>query len=167
MTRARLKRIGDLDIDQHLSVQDFSWRVQQIGQVLMVIFLGAALLGYLGSGPMSRMTVGDPSQLALEYNRFEHRTRESTLIVRLGPQPAGRVRLWFDERYVSAQPFLDVLPEPEGVEVLEGRLVLTLRVSGAQSAIRIATRPEAIGSLRGRMGILGGPEVAFTQFVYP
>jgi hypothetical protein len=167
MTRARLKRIGDLEIDQHLSIQAFSWRLQQIGQVLMVLFIGAALLGYFGSGPKSRTTVGDPSRLSVEYDRFERRTQESALIVRLGPQPTGRASLWFDERYVAAQPFLGVLPEPEGVEILEGRLVVTLRVSGARSTIRIVTKPEAIGSLRGRMGILGGPEVAFTQFVYP
>ena len=167
MARARLKRIGDLDIDQHLTVQAFSWILQQVGQVFMVLFVGAALLGYLGRGPMSRAIAGDPSTLAVEYHRFERRTQESVLIVRVGPQPSGRVRLWFDERYVSALPIMGLLPEPEGVEVRGGRLVATLRVSGAQSTIRIVTKPEAIGAVQGRMGIMDGPEVRFSQFIYP
>ncbi len=167
MPRARLKRVGNLDIDQHLRIQAFSWILQRVGQVLMVLFVGAALLGYLGRGPLSRATAGDPAYLAVEYNRFERRTQESVLIVHLGPQPSGRVRLWFDERYVSALPIMAVLPDPEDVEVREGRLVATLRVSGASSTIRIVTKPEAIGSVQGRLGILEGPEVRFSQFIYP
>jgi hypothetical protein len=167
MPLPRLTRVGDLDIDQHLEVQAFSWRIQRIGWVAIALFLAAALAGLFGRGPFSRARVGEPAVLEVDYGRFERRTQEATLIVRLGPQPSGRVRLWIDAAYVAEQPIHRVLPEPERVEAADDRLLLTLRVSGERPEIRITTMPEVFGPLRGRLGLSGGPEVAFLQFVYP
>jgi len=167
MSTPRLKRVGDLEIDQHLGIQAFSWRLQQIGQIAIVLVLLAALAGLLGRGPLARTRVGDPAAFAVEYGRFERRTQETTLIVRLGAQPSGLAQLWVDASYVAAQPFQQVFPEPERVELRDGRLVMTLRISGARPEIMITTRPEAFGSMRARMGLVNGPEVAFDQFVYP
>ncbi len=167
MPLPRLTRVGDLEIDQRLEVQAFSWRIQQIGWVAIALFLAAALAGLFGRGPFSRARVGDPAVLEVDYGRFERRTQEATLIVRIGPQPSGRVRLWIDEAYVSEQPIHRVLPEPERVEAADGRLLLTLRVSGERPQIRITTMPEVFGAMQGRLGILGGGEVSFRQFVYP
>lgn len=167
MAQPRLNRVGDLDIDQVMSVQEFSWRIQQFGQVAIALFLAAALAGLFGRGPLSHAKVGDPAHLALEYSRFERRTQEATLTVLLGPQPSGVVRLWLDERFVAAQPFERVIPEPEGVALEEGRVVFSLRVAGERPTVWITIRPEAFGALRGRLGIVGGPEVSFVQFVYP
>lgn len=166
MSRSRLKRVGDLEIDQHLGIQAFSWRLQQLGQVAIVLVLVAALLGLLGRGPLSRARVGEAS-FEVEYGRFERRTQETTLVVRLGPRPSVVAQLWVDASYVAAQPFQQVFPEPERVELRDARLIMTLRVSGARPEIVITTRPEAFGSMRARMGLVDGPDVAFDQFVYP
>jgi hypothetical protein len=162
-----LKRVGDLEIDQHLGIQEFSWRIQQIGQVAIVLFLAAALAGLLGHGPLTRAHAGDAASLEVEYGRFARRTQETTMTVRLGPQPMGMAKLWIDATYVAAQPLERVIPEPESVEVIDGRLVMTLRVSGTRPEVRITTRPEAFGPMQARMGLLGGPELRFDQFVYP
>lgn len=167
MPTPRLNRIGDLEIDQHMGIQEFSWRIQQIGQVAIVLVLVAALVGLLGRGPLARTRAGDPSTIAVEYGRFERRTQETTMIVRLGPQPSGVAQLWVDVSYVAAQPFQRIIPEPERVEMIGDRLVMTLRVSGAHPEVLITTRPEAFGSMQARMGLLDGPEVVFDQFVYP
>lgn len=167
MPTPRLNRVGDLEIDQHLGIQAFSWRLQQFGQVAIVLFLGAALSGLLGHGPLTRARAGDPATLEVEYGRFERRTQETTMFVRLGPQPGGTVRLWIDASYVVAQPIQRVIPEPEGVEVLDDRLVMTLKVSGERPEILITTRPEAFGPIQAQMGLSGGPVVTFGQFVYP
>lgn len=167
MSSSRLKRVGDLEIDQHLGIQAFSWRLQQFGQVAIVLVLVAALAGLLGRGPLSRARVGEASSFEVEYGRFERRTQETSLVVRLGSPPSGLAQLWVDASYVAAQPFQQVFPEPERVELRDGRLVMTLRVSGARPEIVITTRPEAFGSMRVRMGLVDGPDVAFDQFVYP
>ncbi|MNR78862.1 hypothetical protein D3C72_95620 [compost metagenome] len=167
MSSPRLNRVGDLEIDQHLGVQRFSWRIQRIGMVAIVLFLGAALSGLLGHGPLTRARAGSPDRLEVEYGRFERRTQETTMFVRLGPQPGGTVRLWMDADYVVAQPIQRVIPEPEGVELLDERLVMTLRVAGERPEILITTRPEAFGAMQARLGLLDGPEVVFDQFVYP
>ena len=167
MPSPRLKRIGDLEIDQHLGIQAFSWRIQRMGEVAIAIFLGAALSGLLGHGPLTRARVGDPERLEVEYGRFERRTQETTMFVRLGPQPGGTVRLWIDAAYVVAQPIQRAIPEPEGVEILDERLVMTLKVTGGRPEILITTRPEAFGAMQAHLGLLDGPELSFGQFVYP
>lgn len=167
MPTPRLSRVGDLEIDQHLGIQEFSWGLQRIGHVAIGLFLLAALLGFLGPAPLTRVRVGDPTSLEVEYGRFERRTQETTMRVRLGPQPSGTAKLWVDSAYVVAQPFERVIPEPESVEVLDERLVMTFKVAGPRPQILITVRPQAFGPMRGRMGLLGGPEVSFDQLVYP
>ncbi|MNT99744.1 hypothetical protein D3C72_2426770 [compost metagenome] len=77
------------------------------------------------------------------------------------------MRIWLDEGFVAAQPVERVIPEPEGVALEAGRVVFSLRVAGERPTVWITTRPETFGSQRGRLGIMGGPEVSFVQFVYP
>ena len=167
MPQPRLTRVGDLEIDQHLGVQAFSWRIQAIGQVLMGLFLAAALAGLFGSGPLSRARAGDPAGLEVEYRRFERRTQEIPLRVTMGPQPGGTATLWLDASYVAAAPFVRVIPEPERVALEEGRVLLTMRLVGDRPQVHLTIKPEAFGALRGRLGIQGGAEVSFSQFVYP
>jgi len=167
MPQPRLNRIGDLEIDQHMGVQRFSWRLQAIGQLVMVIFLAAALAGLFGSGPLSRGRVGESGRLEVEYGRFERRTQEASLTVTLGPLSGGTVDLWIAEPFVAASPLVQVIPEPERVALASGRVVFTLRLSGDRPQVRITTKPEVFGRLHGRLGLVGGPEVSFRQLVYP
>jgi hypothetical protein len=167
MPQQPLARVGDLEIEQQLEVQEASWRLQRIGWVGMVLLLVVALAGGFGRGPWSRARVGAPGGLEVDYGRFERRTQEARLVVRLGPQPAGLVRLWIDGDYLARQPLQNMLPQPERMALSSGRLILDLRVSGDRPEIRIDTRPERFGRQRGRLGLLDGPEVAFEQFVYP
>ncbi len=167
MPRSPRSRIGDLEIDQDMEVQRRSWRFQRIGWGGIVLFLGAALAGLFGDGPLSRDRVGDPAHLEVAYPRFERRSQEAVLIVRFGPQPSGVVRLWIDRDYLSEQPIQRVEPVPERAEAHSDRLILDVRVSGDSPEVRITTMPVGFGPLRGRLGLLGGPEVSFEQFVYP
>lgn len=167
MPQPPLSRVGDLDIDEQFDVQEASWRLQRIGWVAMGLLLLAGLAGVFGHGPLSQVRLGDPAGLELVFGRFERRTKESVLRVRLGPPADGRVRLWIDASYLSGQPLVRVQPEPEGMELVDGRLLLDLRVAGDRPEVRIDTRPEVFGPVRGRLGIVDGPELSFRQFVYP
>ncbi len=167
MPQPRLSRVGDLDIDQHLEIQVFSWRLQAVGQVLMGLFLVAALAGLFGSGPLSRAHAGDPAGLEVEYGRFARRTLETTMIVTLGPRSSGNVTLWIAEPYLAAAPLIRVIPEPERVALEGGRVILTLRLLGERPRVQITVKPEDFGVLQTQIGIGEGPEVSFTQVVYP
>lgn len=167
MAQPPLSRVGDLDIDQQLDVQEMSWRLQRIGWVAMILVVLGGLAGVFGHGPVSRARLGDPSLLELEYSRFERRTKEAVLRIRLPTSTAGHVRLWIDAAYLAGQPLVRVQPEPERTELADGRLILDLWLSGERPVVRIDTKPEIFGPVRGRLGLVDGPELAFGQFIYP
>ena len=63
-------RSGDLEIAQDMTFQRRSWAVQRVGWGVVAVTIGAALLGLLGSGPLSRSTAVAPGAFAVEYERF-------------------------------------------------------------------------------------------------
>lgn len=164
-------RVGDLEIAEDMDFERRDWTVERVGWVVMLLLAVAALLGLLGPGPLTRMTVGERGgPLTVEYYRFERVENPSTLKVNLVP-PAeeDELKLWVDRTYAEAITFEQITPEPAEMELSADRLVLTFELgeTGKETAIMLHLRHQEFGSMQGRIGIVDGPEVSFKQFVYP
>ena len=166
---AQLRRVGDLEIEQHLDLQERLWRFQRIGWGIMALLVLAALSGLTGSGPLSRAWAGSPGDLLrVRYDRFLRAESLSALEVHLGP--SGReTRIWFSRDYLEAVPFERAVPEPERVEMGPDRVTYVFRQAAAGGTGRITFYGPVttVGRVEGRVGLPGGPEVRFGQFVYP
>jgi hypothetical protein len=68
---ANLQRHGDLEIPEDLPFQRREWVAERVAWAVMALLIAGALLGFFGTGPLSRTTAGDEAgPLWLEYERF-------------------------------------------------------------------------------------------------
>src|SRR5690606_13874049 len=56
-----VRRFGELEIDQEISIQEKVWKIQRGGWLAMLFFILAGASGLLGNGPLSSSRVTDPS----------------------------------------------------------------------------------------------------------
>jgi hypothetical protein len=168
-------RAGDLDIDQDMTFQRRSWIVQRVGWSVIGAAIAAALLGLLGSGPLSRSTAVAPGAFAVGYERFVRYEDPETLAIRLEPEAAADrlVRLAIDRRYLDRSRLQSALPSPERVESADGRVIFVFRTAepGRPLPIVLTLKPQRFGPIEGWVRLESGPasgrEVRFRQFAYP
>ncbi len=165
-------RVGDLEVDQDLDFQVRDWRAQSLGRWLLVIILGAALVGAFGQGWLSdaRIESAD-AKLALHYERITRHSAEALLRFELRGLTAADtvVDLWIDQGYVRGLRIRAVTPEPALVRVGSDRLTYRFRIesAGGTAAITLHTEPIALWRRRGEAGIAGGPSMHFGQLILP
>jgi hypothetical protein len=165
-------RIGDLQIHQDLPHERLEWKIERVGWVLMALVLLTALAGLLGPGPLSRATAGQTgSPLCVHYNRLARHQAPELLRVQIGPGMArdGTVRVWLSREYVQNIKLDNIVPEPESVEAGPERFTYAFNLSEAEqpTTLMFHFEPNAFGRAPAVLGVDGGPEVAFTQFIYP
>jgi hypothetical protein len=164
-------KLPGFDLAQDPEFQRRTWAAQRVGRVAMALVVLAALLGLVGSGPLSETTAGDGERLTVEYDRFVRRLGENRLTFKVAPGAAGgpEVRLWIDAPYARRMEIEAVTPEPERMEAARDRLTLVFSLArpGAGLEAVVDLRPQAIGRVRGAVGLAGGPAARIAQFVYP
>ena len=165
-------RVGDLEIHQELSHERREWMIERIGWVAMALLLLTALIGLLGPGPLSSTTAGDRSSaIWAEYNRFDRYQAPILLRVHLGPGAAvgGKSRLWLNRGFIENVELRHIDPEPESVEAGPDRFVYTFNLPYTDRATAVTYHLEANRFWRMpiRIGLDGGPELQFSQFIYP
>ena len=94
------------------------WIAQRAGWVLMALFLLAAIVGLLGSGPLSRDTVSSSSDdvtVSAEYERWTRRKSPQELRVTVeAPNAQGdRLRLTINGDLLDSVELISVSPQPE------------------------------------------------------
>ena len=164
--------MSDLQIREDPGFQRSFWAIERIGWVVIALILIAALLGLFGTGLFSRTKAGDRSgPLWLEYNRFGRFQSPSTLRVYIGGRgkPEKIARIWVDQNYMKGIQIEQIIPEPDSVESVSDRLVYTFKLAKPNEPTEVTfyLKLEQIGSLSGKLGLVNGPAISFTQFVYP
>lgn len=165
------RRFGRLELEEDLPVQVGIWRFERVGWTSLAVFVGAGLLGLFGGGPLSRGEVDAPSgALTVRYERFIHNDTQTTLELRAtADQPAGRRWIAISADYAGQVRIERVMPEPERTVVTDKavRFGFDPVQSGERGIITIVLTPTQAGLLRAEIGVAEGPNVSFTQFVYP
>jgi len=170
---AKPSRVGDLEVGQDLRFQRREWLVQRVGWGVLVAFLLAGLLGLLGGGPLAiAETGGDGDPMRLRYERFTRHGAPSALEVRLTSATVGadrRTRFWLQRDFINGLQIQRITPEPESVFVGTERLTYVFPAAALSDTTTILFNvvPQARWARSGRIGLPGGTEVPFGQFVYP
>jgi hypothetical protein len=152
-----------MEIDVDVPFQRRVWIGQRVGWFVFGILIITALLGFFGSGPMSRASAqGDG--LSIEYERFARLQQPTKL--RLMLLTAGPAQVELSHRYFKSVQIEQITPEPSGVESAGEWLIYRFAGPGPQ-AVTFHLKPEEFGNLAGSARIAGGNPVEFRQFVYP
>jgi hypothetical protein len=169
---SQLHRVGDLEIEDDQGFQRRCWQIERIGWGVMTLILLAALLGLMGTGPLTNATAGNPqSGLWIKYQRFDRLLAPEQVEVHVGPGNAreGRVTVWLGRSFVEGLDVQDIMPTPESVEAHGDRLAYVFRVPNPRDEVAISfnVQPQRWGPSRGLAGLAGGPTVTLDRFTYP
>lgn len=166
----RVEATGDLEGERDLAFQRREWAVQRAAWAAMALVLLAALAGLFGSGPLSEASV-EAGPLAVGYGRFQRRHAPEELVVAVAPRASagGRVEVWLPAAYLGAIDVESVVPAPEAVRADGDRVVYAFAVDdpGQPLEATFSLEHDDVGVVHGGAGLVGGPEVAFRQVVYP
>lgn len=167
-----MKRVGGLEIDEDMVVQERGWRVERIAWVAMLALNILALLGLFGTGPLSSASAGDvDTGIGATYERFVRHGGDETLIVQVGPGEVreGKIELWLSSTFLDHIDIQQVVPQPDAVRSDGMGQTYVFLASEPVGPITVAYsyRPQTIGRLPVEARIVDGPDVGFTQYVYP
>ncbi|HWP42190.1 MAG TPA: hypothetical protein VNO14_03065 [Blastocatellia bacterium] len=167
-----VKRVGDLEIAQDMTHQRREWAIERVGWAIMALILLAALAGLLGPGPLSKVRVDHPgSALSAVYNRFERHQSPTKLRLEFLPQasPGGKALIRINRTFIEAIEISHIDPEPASVEAHSGDFVYAFNVSEPQQKMAVTFHYEAdkYGRLPIRVALDRGPQIEFSQFIYP
>jgi hypothetical protein len=162
---------GGIELDQDLSYQRKTWKVERVGWAVMALLVGLALLGFLGSGPFSQARRSDESgRLSLVYERLSrHQTSTPLTIEVRGDAVAGSLALFVDREFLAGAELEQTLPQPDHVRIAGDRLVFSFRAERASVPVVIVfrLRPVTMGLRHGRLGVEGVGSLDFDQWVFP
>ncbi len=169
---ANARRVGDLQVMQDLDFEHRSWNVERIGWVILSLILGAAFLGLLGEGPLSAATAGeDGAPLQVQYGRFVRHRGSTQMAFKLQPGAiqGDEARVWVAQEYLDGVELQNVIPQPDSVEAGPDRYVYVFKLSEPEAGANISfdLMPIRNGVRKARVGLEGGPELNFTQVVWP
>lgn len=163
-------RVAPLEVGENLPFQEREWRVQRAAWVVLAGLLGLGLLGLFGGGPLARATA-EAGPLRVDYARFDRQRAQSQLRVELAGEAtaSGRVEVWVATPYLEALELRAIVPEPETTRAGAERTVFGFAVAapGEPAAITLFYEADTVGAQTGRVGLVGGPEVAYGQWLFP
>ena len=167
-----IQRVGDLDIAQDLRFSRRSWVVQRIAWVIGSLLLIGAAAGLFGRGPLSKAEAeSDAGDLHVEYERFARHQGRTQLEITVDPADpqAAEVRVWISRAAFDAGKLQNIMPEPDFVEAASERLTLVFRREPDSGPFRISVESEVeeMGPQWTELGVVGGSQVGFRQFLYP
>lgn len=146
--------------------------MERIAWVIGTLILVAALLGFLGPGPLGKATAASSDRsLSVEYYRMERYEAPVQLRISVNGTLAkdGELRLWVDRQFVEAVEIKHIDPEPEHSEINGQRFVYVFKTAAAPSTIKLFFHfePNKFGKTPAQIGIVDGPELQFSQFYFP
>jgi hypothetical protein len=165
-------RSSSIELAEDPEFQRKDWAVQRAGWVLLGLVMIAAALGLLGGmGPLARKSAtSSDGSLHIEYSAVaRHRSPgELTINLRAG-QTEPSLQLWVDRGYLQNADLLRITPEPESSLLEQNRITYTFRLENSPREVSIVfdIEPVKVGMQRGSLGVVGGPELAFSTFVFP
>lgn len=163
---------NDLEIATDLKHQKRLWIVERTGWAVMILLMAAALTGLFGAGPLSHATAGQTgSEFWVDYQKFDRCEATSQLRVHVGSGAlkSESVGVWLSRHYLENVEVEKTTPAAEHQEAAGDRVVYVFRAAGSNEPIVLTfhVRPTEQGKKHARIGIVNGPEVHFSQFIYP
>ena len=146
-------------------------RAEQVGRVVMTLFVAAGLTGLMGRGPYSHRTNRNADQaLAIDFEPVARSQTGTQLTFHLSnATQEPTVKLFVGGTVVEPMGLQRVLPEPVKTETMSDGLLFTVAVPpGTQDArVRLMLQPVGMGVNTFVARLEGHAPLHWTQFVVP
>lgn len=165
-------KVGELEVNQDLAYTRRTWVAQRIGWAVVAVLLVIGLAGGFGHGPVAHATAEHPDgAFAVDYERIMRHKTEYVTVVRLGREVTTKEtsQIWFSQGYLEKNQITNIEPEPARTQVGDDRVVYTFEhlAAGEPARVTFVVKSDGYGLHSGRIGLMGGPEVAIDQLIMP
>ena len=152
----------DLDIDEHLSMQENGWKFQAVGMYLILVFVLSAAFGLYGDGVTSKRNLTKP-EAAIEYDRFYR--LQAKMHLKINATNKQNLTVSFPANYLNHFEVASILPEPGATHFEDGHIQYVFNGRGARE-ITFYLIPQEVGHVEGSIKI---NEDLFTiqHFIFP
>lgn len=164
---------GEFELEDDEPFQRRTWIVQRVGWVLLLVVLTASALGGLGPGLLGRSTAGSPETgLWIEYERIGRQDSPITVALHIDRRlvAGDRLHLVLGGDYLRGAELESLLPRPSGGGAAPQGGVLDFDLHGGGAGVlRFVLRLKftEAGVFRGEAGLLGGPTLKVSHWIYP
>lgn len=164
---------SELEISEDMAFQRRTWFVERVGWVILGAILLAAMLGVFGGRGWltSAELETEDGSLSMHYDRFWRMQSPTRLriVARSADESATTVHLWIGREYIEAITIAAITPQPDRVEAGIDRFefVFALDEAGQAATILFGIEANRAWHLGGRIGVVGGDVLSFSQFIYP
>jgi hypothetical protein len=145
------------------------WRVQRIGWVCMAVFLGAAIAGLFGGGPVSEVTATAGAGTLLTYDRFSRYGAKTLLQIDASTQSnlGKTLTVRIAHSFIDDFRILAITPEPTHTRTTTDNVEFSFAVASLPATVIFRLEPERLGSTSGEVRIDSVGSAYIAQFVYP
>jgi hypothetical protein len=154
---------------EDMRFQQRTWRAERIGWIVMALLVIAALAGVFFHGPVSRTAAKSVNDsLAVEYERFAHKTALTHFVIRVSPPLPDQVLVRLSPSFAGTHDTDSVEPRP--IRSSGGSYGLEFvfsRSAAGDLAIHIAARPKRFGFMSVDIEVEGRGAVNIAQLIYP
>jgi hypothetical protein len=168
---APIVRIGDLEINQDLRVQEQMWRIQRIGWAGMALLVVFGAVGLFGHGPASRASAGNENgPLWIEYERFGRHQGSSELRLHVRTADTSKpISIWIGPDYAAHVDIKQIMPPPVRTTLADQGFTFEVAVADHQESgvVTLLLEFRDIGRLTGEIRLPGAEPVRIWQFIYP
>jgi hypothetical protein len=149
-----------------------SWlRAEQVGRIVMVLFVAAGIAGLLGRGPYSHQTVTIADRtLAVDFEPVARSQTGTQVTFHLrNDTDRPTMNLFIGTGIVEPMGLQRILPQPLDTQAVQGGLLLKVTVPPGtrDAAVRVMLQPVGIGPKDLVARLDGHPALHWTQFVVP
>jgi hypothetical protein len=164
-----IRRIGDLELDEHIGFQRRSWRAQRIGQVIIVLFVLGGFFGLFGGGRLAK-TTEHAGAAQIEYPRFlrAHSPVEIHLSLKQTRDAISPLSVTIDSTFFEVFGIEQISPQPVNQLLGEDALVYQFaRTEEANAAITIRVKATKMGLRSATFRVGDQPPMQIRSFIFP
>ena len=167
---APIVRIGDLEINQDVHVQERMWKIQRAGWATMALLLLLGAAGLFGHGPASRASAGDHHGLLwVEYERFGRYQGSSELRIHVRTAQTNSIRIWIGQDYTDSVDIQQIIPSPMTTALADRGIAFDVAAPSREEpgVITLLLQFHSIGWIAGEIRSPGIAPIPIRQFIYP
>jgi hypothetical protein len=153
---------ADLDINEHLELQEKGWNIQRVGLYCLLIFVLTAAMGFYGNGVTSKK-ITRQGNTSIEFEQFfRHQAKMPLSISTVSKE---EVILSFPADYLSRFEIASVVPEPGDI-YFDNEDVRYAFIGNNTMRITFYLVPQEVGYVKGSVKV-GDESFNVRHLIFP
>ena len=146
-------------------------RAEQVGRIVMIVFVAAGLAGLFGRGPYSHRTEKTAeSGLAVDFEPVARSQTSTQVTLHIAnPTEAPAREVFVGSNIVEPMGLERIIPAPIAIKSVDGgmKVLLPIQPGTKDAEIRFVLQPVSLGANELIAKLDGQPPLRWTQFVVP